>query len=94
MTTAGNADADVHDGELVEADDQNGFIDLRRLLVVVLEIETAIDRAHLEAEDLWLHERQRFAVDLDEAFAFLAVGDCGSYILSVQVHIDHFAFDS
>jgi hypothetical protein len=43
--------------------------------------------AHLEAEDLWLHERERFAVDLDEAFAFLAVGDRGSYILSVQVHI-------
>jgi hypothetical protein len=33
-----------------------------------------------------LHKREWFAVDLDQAFAFLAVGDCGSYILSVQVH--------
>lgn len=43
--------------------------------------------AHLEAKDLWLHEREGFAIDLDEAFAFLAVGDRGSYILSVQVRI-------
>jgi hypothetical protein len=29
VTTAGNADADVYDGEFVEADDEDGFVDLR-----------------------------------------------------------------
>jgi hypothetical protein len=43
--------------------------------------------AHLEAKDLWLDQGEGFAVDFDEAFAFPAVGDRGSYILSVQVHL-------
>lgn len=48
--------------ELVNAEDQNGLVDL-------------------EAEDLWLDERERLAVDLDESLSgltipLLAVSSC------------------
>jgi hypothetical protein len=33
-------------------------------------------RAYFEAEDFGLDEVEGFAVDFDEALAFLAVGDC------------------
>ena len=41
----------------------------------------------LEAEDLWLNERERAPVDLDEALASLAVGDSGrSLLLAEALH--------
>lgn len=38
----------------------------------------------LESEDLWLDEGQRLAVDLDEALALFAVGDCGGGLLLAE----------
>lgn len=38
----------------------------------------------LEAEDLWLNERERASVDLDEALAGLAVGDGGRGLLLAE----------
>lgn len=38
----------------------------------------------LEAEDLRLDERERLAVDLDEALALLAVGDSGGGLLLAE----------
>jgi len=41
----------------------------------------------LESEDFWLDEGERFAIDFDEAFAFLAMGDCGcSFLLAEALH--------
>jgi hypothetical protein len=34
-------------------------------------------KIYFESEDLGLDEVERFAVDFDEAFALLAVSDCG-----------------
>ena len=36
---------------------------------------------YLESEDLGLDEGERFAIDFDKAFAFLAVGNCGCWRL-------------
>jgi hypothetical protein len=34
-------------------------------------------KTYFKSEDLGLNQRERFAVDFDEAFALLAMGDCG-----------------
>jgi len=54
MATTGDANSDVNVGEFVEAEEEEGFVDL-------------------EAEDLGLHEGERFAVNFDKTFTGFAV---------------------
>lgn len=80
VTTSSNPDSDVDFGEFVETDNQERFVDLNE--TVLCEILTLPFFSHLtfginsriaylESKDFWLDEGERFAIDLDEAFAFL-----------------------
>ena len=77
MTAACDTDADVDVGEFVEADYEEGFIDLgvsgQGGLIWVLGLEMG-DGEYLEAEDLGLGERERFAIYFYETFAGLGGG--------------------
>ena len=57
------------------------FVCLRTELV---EAENENWLVALEPEDLWLDERERLAVDLDETLALLAVRDCGGSLLLAE----------
>lgn len=76
VTTARDTDADVDFGEAVEAEDQEGLVDLYLVLILLflgrfVEEVLLFLEAYLEAQDLGLDEVEGLAVDLDEAFAFL-----------------------
>jgi hypothetical protein len=76
VPAAGDPHADVDEGELVQADEEEGLVDLEKVSRLgrggrsLRKIERR-GTAHLEAEDFGLHEGERFAVYFDEAFAFL-----------------------
>lgn len=72
VTTTGDADTDVDTGELVEADDQKGLVDLMPIRTFhLLFLCVCLCDSYLEAELLRLDEVKRLAVDLDEALALL-----------------------
>ena len=54
---------------------------LRTELVETEDKDWLVD---LEAEDLWLDECKRLSVNLDQALALLAVGDCGGGLLLAE----------
>ena len=70
MTAAGDADADVDIGEFVEADYEEGFVDL------VVSGQRGVYWGegigeYLEAENLGLGERERFPIYFYKTFAGL-----------------------
>lgn len=74
VTTTSDADTDIDTGELVEADDQKGLVDLSLIRTIHLFCPFGVHvclRSYLEAELLGLDEVKRLAVDLDEALALL-----------------------
>ena len=70
VTAACNADADVYVGELVEADYEEGFVDLALSGQRGLYLGWAIGE-YLEAENFRLGEGEGFAIHFYEAFAGL-----------------------
>lgn len=83
VTTTGDADTDVDSSEFVKTDDQEGFVDLDKMMssyeILVLgfsfflyfDLTLVQDNPYLVAELLGLDEVEGLAVDLDEAFALL-----------------------
>lgn len=78
VTTTGDADTDVDTGELVEADDQEGLVDLYtssiRLQSFAMIFRPSVlifQYSYLEAQLLRLDELEGLAVDLDETLACL-----------------------
>jgi hypothetical protein len=76
MSTTGNADADIDAGELVEADNQEGLVELlanvvRKSPTPHSHLISRTGRIYLEAEDLWLDQVEGLAVNLDKALSGL-----------------------
>lgn len=76
MSTTSDSNSDIDISETVEAQDKKWFVDLTK--ASQHENETTDwnvlfrkTESYLEAEDFRLDEGKRFAVDFDEAFAFL-----------------------
>ena len=72
MAATGHAHADIDIGEFVEAEDEDGLVNLRERLSFCSG--TAPSRiAYLEPEDFRLDEVKGLAVDLDKAFTSLRI---------------------
>ena len=71
MATARDPHTDVHVRELLETDYEEGLVDLGKVNPGLLRTGDHGRFSYFEAEDLWLDEREGFAVYFDEAFACL-----------------------
>lgn len=92
VTTTGDANSDVNALcithplaiALVSSCPYSNFFSRLILRTELVETEDEERLVDLEAEDLWLDESERLAVDLDEALARLAVGDSGGGLLLAE----------
>jgi hypothetical protein len=69
VTSTSDSYSNIDVGEFVNANNQEGFVDL--WVFEFVDQVLVIRMTDLESENFWLDEGERLAVDFDEAFAFL-----------------------
>ena len=69
MASTSDSYSNIDVGEFVNANNQEGFVDLCYLSLGTKIL--VIRMTDLKPEDFWLDEGERLAIDFDEAFSFL-----------------------